>query len=205
MKLRHKITGGLLCVFLLSVFMGAYSLFAVLRINNMKSELNLITELNDQVKGHVIAHHNWRYNIFFAFTYGEEFAGGLDPDTCGYGLWYHGSYARQFEDVRVSELLRAIDQPHRDMHVQGAAALQLRAEGRIEEAQQLLQDVVLPAGADAIVYLTALSYRFDELRMVQSDAIDVVVQRTIIFNIIISAASLLVFVVIYCSVTFKRL
>jgi len=196
MKLKNKITGGMLCIFMLAIFLGGYSLFAALRLNSMKAELDKITEVGYEVRGHVVAHHAWRYNIFFAFTYDTEFGGGLDPDTCVYGRWYHGSYARQIQDARVSELLRAIDQPHRDLHVQGGIALQLRAEGRTDEAQQLLQDVVLPAGAEAISYLAALSDRFEELRVAQSEAMSDIVTRTITFVIIFCITALIIFLIL---------
>ncbi|MCL2617306.1 MAG: methyl-accepting chemotaxis protein [Defluviitaleaceae bacterium] len=196
MKLRYKVTGGLLCVFLLAVLLGAYSLFAIMRQDRMKGELNMLTELSKEARGHVVAHHSWRYNILYAFTYDREFTGGLDPDTCVFGNWYHGSYARRVNDARVLEILEAIDQPHRDLYVQGGIALQLREQGRLEEAHQHLYNVVLPAGAEAIVHLSALSNRFDELHVAQSEAIDAIIDRTIMFVIIFCVASLIAFVVL---------
>jgi len=47
MKLKHKVTGGLLCVFLLAIFLGGYSLFAVMRIDTMKQDLNHYTEMGN--------------------------------------------------------------------------------------------------------------------------------------------------------------
>jgi|GEM_PF-6032084 len=35
MKLKNKITGGMLCIFMLAVFLGGYSLFAVLRLSGV--------------------------------------------------------------------------------------------------------------------------------------------------------------------------
>ena len=168
MKLKYKIIGGMLWVFLLAVFVSVYSLIAVTHLNTLKGELDLLTGLNDDVRTHVSAHHAWRYNILYAFTYDGAFGGGLDPDRCIYGLWYHSSAPRQVNDSVVDQLLFSIDQPHRDLHVQGAAALALREEGRIEEAQELLRYVVLPAGAVSINYLTALSNRFEELRIAKA-------------------------------------
>jgi len=201
MKLKNKITGGMLCIFMLAVFLGGYSLFAVLRLSAMNAELDRLTEVSNEVRGHVAAHHAWRYNILYAFAYDGAFGGGLDPDTCVYGRWYHSTYARQIEDARVSELLTAIDQPHRDLHVQGGIALQLREDGQIEEAHQLLQDVVLPAGAEAILYLTALSDRFEELRHAQSEAVYAIIARTIMFVIIFCVTALIIFLVLRFFIT----
>ncbi|MCL2574466.1 MAG: methyl-accepting chemotaxis protein [Defluviitaleaceae bacterium] len=196
MKLKHKITGGMLAVFLLAVFMGGYSLFGILRLNTYTYELNKLTEMESTVTDLVYAHQNWRYGILYAFTYDEPFTGGLNPDTCAFGHWYNGSYARQIEDERLSELLDAVSQPHRDLHIQGGIALQLREEGRIEEAGQLLRDVVMPAGTQSIYYLNRINERYSELRTEHSNAVDAIASRTIMFVIIFCSLSLVVFIVL---------
>ena len=201
MKLRNRITGGLLCVFLLAIFLGGYGLFAVQRLNNMKDELSFLMNLSYDAQGHVIAHHVWRYNILYSFKYGEDFGGGLDPDGCVFGLWYHASMPRQVEDARVDELLELIFQPHRTMHLQGAEAVRLRAEGLIDEAYDHVRYVVLPAGAESIMHLTALSNRFDELVLVQSAAMDEIAHRTNLLVIVFIGASFLVFILLSVVIT----
>jgi len=194
MKLKTKIRAGMLCVFLLAVIMAGYSLFSVLQLSAFREERDMIADLHNDVQGHVIAHQQWLYNFLFAFTYDEEFTGSLDPDTCIFGRWYHGSYARQIEDDRILELLQVIDQPHRDLHIQGGIALQLRADGRHDEARLLARDVILPAGAESIYYLTALSNHFEYLLDAQAEITSVWAVNTGIVIASISVASLLVFI-----------
>ena len=194
MSLRFKITGGLLCVFLLAIFMGGYGLFAVMRLNNLKDDLNSLMHLSVDARSHVNAHHVWRYGILYAFTHNEEFTGGLDPDTCVFGAWYHASFPRQVDDARVEELLRLIYPPHSTMHLQGAEALRLRNLGLYDEAYEHLRQVVLPAGAESIAYLTTLSDLFEELVSVQSVEMDEITHRTIVLTVVFGVASLVVFV-----------
>lgn len=194
MRLRHKITYGMLCVFLMAVFMGGYSLYAVTRINTMKQELNNLTELNDTVKRIIDAHHLLRYNILYAFTYDVAFTGGLDTSTYIFSNWYSNNSARQVNDPQLSVLLAQIDQPHRDLHVQGGVALQLREESQMLEARQLLHEVVLPAGAQSIEILNALSVRYDEIRQAYSNSIDAVMAGTIRSIIIFCTVILAIFI-----------
>ena len=201
MKLRNKITGGLLCVFLLAIFLGGYSLFAVQRLNNMKDELSFLMELSYDAQSHVVAHHYWRYNILYAFKYDEDFVGGLDPDRCVFGLWYHASHPRLLSDARVEELLELIYQPHSAMHLEGAEALRLRAEGLIDEAYDHVRYVVLPAGAESISFLTELSGRFDELVLAQSAAMDEMAHWTNMLIVVFIGASFLVFILLSVVIT----
>ena len=201
MKLRNRITGGLLCVFLLAIFLGGYSLFAVQRLNNMKYELSFLMGLSYDAQSHVIAHHVWRYNILYSFKYGEEFGGGLDPARCVFGIWYHASMPRQVEDARVNELLELIFQPHATMHREGATAISLREQGLMDEAYEHIRNIVLPAGTESIAYLTALSERFDELVSAQSIAMDEIAIRTNMLVIVFIAASFIVFVLLSVVIT----
>jgi len=184
----------MLCVFLMAVFMGGYSLYAVTRINTMKQELNNLTELNDTVKRIIDAHHLLRYNILYAFTYDVAFTGGLDTSTYIFSNWYSNNSARQVNDPQLSVLLAQIDQPHRDLHVQGGVALQLREESQMLEARQLLHEVVLPAGAQSIEILNALSVRYDEIRQAYSNSIDAVMAGTIRSIIIFCTVILAIFI-----------
>ena len=201
MKLRNKITGGLLCVFLLAIFLGGYSLFAVNRLNNMKYDLSFLMNLSYDAQNIVIAHHVWRYNILYSFKYDEDFTGGLDPGTCIFGLWYHASHPRLVDDERVEVILALIYPPHSAMHLQGAEALRLREEGLIDEAYEHVRYVVLPAGAESITHLTALSDLFDELVLAQSLAMDEIAGRTSLLVVVFLAASLFVFILLSLAIT----
>ena len=201
MKLRNKITGGLFCVFLLAIFLGGYSLFAVLRLSSMKEELGELMGLSYSAQSHVIAHHVWRYYLLYAFTYGEPFDGMLDPRECVYGLWYGASYARQVDDARVQELVDSIAEPHSNMHLGGARALELRDDERMDEAYEYLKNNVLPAGSQSINYLMALSARFDEMVLEHKAEMDAVTQRTVTLVIVFIGLSFVLFVVLSALIT----
>ncbi|MCL2355667.1 MAG: methyl-accepting chemotaxis protein [Defluviitaleaceae bacterium] len=163
-KLRTKIIGGLLCIFLLSVVIATFSIFSIVRINRLQGEMKTLTDLNDTVNAFVEAHHVWRYAITRAVLFDEPFTLGLDPDGCGYGRWAQGVESRLIDDPQIPRLIQAIDAPHRTLHVEGGRAIALRDEGRTDEALDLLFNTVLPAGLESTARITDLSNRYEDLR-----------------------------------------
>ena len=172
LKLRTKIVGGLLCVFMLAVAIGAGSWHSIRRMREIKENVNMMTELSDFANRMVEAHHIWRYNLAWAFFYDRPFTGGLNPHTCIFGNWLVGEMPTWVDDAEVSRLIDAIYQPHYDLHVQGGVALQLREEGRMEEAVDLLYRVVFPAGVESTTRINALRDRYMELRDIYMDEMD---------------------------------
>ena len=164
LKLRTRIVGGLLSIFMLAVVLGVSSFHTISRAAVMKTEIYRMTELSDTADRLVEAHHIWRYNLAWSFLYGRPFVGGLDPHTCIYGNWLAGDMPTWVDDAQVFALIDDIFQPHYDLHVQGGVALRLREEGHIEEALALLYEVVFPAGVESTQRITALRARYIELR-----------------------------------------
>jgi len=164
MKLRTRIVGGLLCIFMLTVVIGAGSFHIINRITNIKIDAFQLTELSDTANALVEAHHVWRYNLAWAFLYDRPFVGGLDPHTCIYGRWLEGPMPHMIDDPRVFALIDAVFQPHYDLHVQGGVALRLRAEGNLEAAHDLLYRVVFPAGVESTTRINALRDHYMYLR-----------------------------------------
>ncbi|MCL1882985.1 MAG: methyl-accepting chemotaxis protein [Defluviitaleaceae bacterium] len=163
LKMRTKIRGGLLLVFLVSMIVGVYGAIAVGRITDYIAQMEELTHANNQATNMVMAHHIWVSRITEAFMFGTDFPGGLDPTTCIWGQWRYSDQIYAIDDPIIMEIIYAIDYPHARLHLDGAEALRLRAEGRYDEAFALLQDVVLPYGTISTNYITALSERYNEL------------------------------------------
>ena len=200
-KLRTKIIGGLLCVFLLAVILGVFSFFTINRMNELYHNMHLLTELNDTSDDLTAAHHIWRYNLAWAFLFDREFTGGLDPHTCIYGRWLEGPDPHAIDDPQILALIDAIFQPHYDLHVQGAEALRLRAEGNMEEALHLLYTVVFPAGETSTANISALGLRYESLRDMYMEEIRDFVSQSQRNIILISLGGLVVFFVMSWLVT----
>jgi len=201
LKLRTRIVGGLLLVFMLAVIIGAGSFHTVTRITGLQEEIYLLTELAYEANSLVEAHHVWRYNLAYAFLYDQPFTGGLDPHTCIYGRWLAGPMPHMIDDARVFALIEAIYQPHYNLHVQGGVALGLREEGRMDEALALLREVVFPAGIESTTRINALRDRYVELQgYLMAEADGVVSLAT---NILIGmfAAAFLFFIVLSVLIT----
>jgi len=196
LKLRTKIAGGLLCIFMLAVAMGVGGYYAVMRMREIKEHVSMLTELSDHANRMVEAHHVWRYNLAWAFMYDRHFPGGLNPHTCIFGNWLNSDQPQWVDDAQVFALIDAVYQPHYDLHVQGGVALRLREEGRMEEAHELLYNVVFPAGVESTVRINALRDRYMQLRDISMEEMDNMIALATLGMIIIFLASFAAFLVL---------
>jgi len=196
LKLRTKIVGGLLCIFMLAVAIGVGSWHSIIGMRDLKGHVNMLTELSDHANRMVEAHHVWRYNLAWAFMYDRHFPGGLDPHTCIFGNWLAGDMPHWVDDEQVFARIDAVFQPHYDLHVQGGVALALRAEGRMEEAHALLYDVVFPAGIESTVRINELRDRYMELRDMRLGDMDRLIALAITGMLILFAVAFVAFLVL---------
>jgi len=196
LKLRTRIVGGLSCIFVLTLIIGAGSFHTITRVTNIKIDAFQLTELSDTVNDLVEAHHVWRYNLAWAFLYDRPFVGGLDPHTCIYGRWLEGPMPRMIDDPQIFALIDAIYQPHYDLHVQGGVALRLREEGRMDEAMALLYNVVFPAGVESTTRINALRDHYVVLRNFHMEDMEGLIALATMILIIILAVSFVFFLVL---------
>jgi len=201
LKLRTRIVGGLLCIFMLTVVIGAGSFHTITRVTNIKIDAFQLTEISDTVNGLVEAHHVWRYNLAWAFLYDRPFVGGLDPHTCVYGRWLEGPMPRMIDDPQVFALIDAIFQPHYDLHVQGGIALRHREDGNMEEALDLLYRVVFPAGIESTTRINALRDRYVELRNFHMEDMYGLIRLATMILLVVFAVALLSFFVLSFFIT----
>ena len=193
LKLRTRIIGGLLLVFMLAVALGVFSIYTTAYVSSEQEYIYLLTELADTANNLVEAHHVWRYNLAWAFLYDRPFTGGLDPHTCIYGRWLEGPMPHMIDDPQILALIEAIFQPHYDLHVQGGVALRLRNEGNMEEALHLLYTVVFPAGIESTNQINALRDRYIELRDQHIEALNQFSRRSTTIVAFMSVFALIAF------------
>jgi len=196
LKLRTRIVGGLLCIFVLAAVIGLGSFHTITRLSNIKIDAFQLTDLSDTANALVEAHHIWRYNLAWAFLYDRPFGGGLDPHTCIYGRWLEGPMPHMIDDPRVFALIDAIFQPHYDLHVQGAAALRLREQGDMEAALDLLYRVVFPAGVESTTRINALRDHYMYLRNYHMEDMYGLISLATTILIIIGSIGLVAFLLI---------
>ena len=201
LKLKTKIAGGLLCIFMLTVIIGGGSWHSITRVRGIQEHINMLTELSDHANRMVEAHHVWRYNLAWAFMYDRHFPGGLNPHTCIFGNWLSGEMPHWIDDAEVFARIHAIYQPHYDLHVQGGVALALREEGRMEEAHALLYNVVFPAGIESTDRINALRDRYMEIRDMYMYEMDHVIGLATTILIFIFMLAFLIFIVLSILIT----
>ena len=171
---------GFLSTFIIAAMVGIFSIHAIITVAQKQATAIQLTNLSDHVDDMVIAHYIWTHNILRAFTFGTDFGGGLNPDTCIFGNWIASSDSTLIDDEMLRSLIAAVDAPHRQLHLAGAEALELRAAGRIDEAWYLLENTVLPAGVASTAAITALADRYDALIVEVLTEIDTFISRTVL-------------------------
>ena len=196
LKMRTKIIGSFLCIFMLSVIIAVFSFYTTIRLARMQGELNILVELNDEVYYLVEAHHMLQYLIARAFLFDEPFTGSLNPDTCSYGVWLSGDSFYLIDDDQLRTLRDAIDAPHRALHIQGGIALELREQGQMDEALALLYEVVFPAGAESTDNITALAERYKQLEDLKIQEINDFVIGAIYLLVAISVINIISFIIL---------
>ena len=108
LKMRTKIRGGLLLVFLISMIVGIYAGFAVARITDYIGRMEVLTHATNQANDMVMAHHIWISRITESFMFDTEFPGGLDPTICIWGQWRYSDQIYVIDDPIITELIHAM-------------------------------------------------------------------------------------------------
>jgi len=176
LKLKTRIIGGLLCIFLLAIALGGYSWFTIQRVQDMSWELDVLVALDASVNEVLEDIHIWRYDLVSAIVFQEEFTNSLDVQYSAYGVWRNSPNSTWIQDDQIDYLISRLDVSNEEMHAATRELVYLmnaHREGLINIAflSLELQRNVLPLAAESIYNLQALSSRYRELVDLQSDAV----------------------------------
>jgi len=67
-----------------------------------------------------------------------------DPSICGFGKWYY-SYKNEF--VEIDDLFKALEAPHKKLHITGEEVIKAMQKGDFKEAEKIslqIRDGILP-------------------------------------------------------------
>ena len=201
MKLRTKIYAGFFSIFLFTLILAIYSFSSISNIYSINQRLQRYTFHNDTMVAIVDGHQLWRYNLAHAILFELPFHGQLNPDLCIWGVWIHSDLPHEIQDPELQRLIGITHHNHWYMHVIGEQALELRDQGRMDEALDLLYTQVFPYGMTSIQYITALSLRYQALRGYLEVELESTVQSTMVVIAVISATSLVLALILALSVT----
>jgi len=128
LSLTWKFVVGFGSLILIILLTGAWSLYGVTGIVGNAEEVIDGNKLRGEIVQREVDHLNWAAQLS-AYLNDEsvtELTVQTDPHKCGFGKWYYGE-GRQEAEKLVPQLaadLRAIEQPHKDLH---ASAVKIAA------------------------------------------------------------------------------
>ena len=116
MRLRTRIVGGLLCIFLLATILGGFSYYTIQRVQDMSWELDVLVALDASANEVLEDIHIWRYDLTYAIVFQTEFTNSIYAETSAYGVWRNSPNATWIQDDRIDELIRRLDISNDRMH-----------------------------------------------------------------------------------------
>ncbi|MCK5227538.1 MAG: methyl-accepting chemotaxis protein [Desulfobulbaceae bacterium] len=89
-----------------------------------------------------IDHLVWLNSLNHSLMTGENFTGGLDPDQCAFGKWYH---SHKPADPKFEELLKTWEAPHATLHLSARKIVDLMAKGKQDRAKAVFNSETMQA------------------------------------------------------------
>ena len=152
MKLRNKIITGMVLIFLISVLLGAYGFYSINKISHLSTEQATQQELANIVFNILKSHLEWQQNLSFTVFKGSTFTGMLDPTACTLGQWISGN-GPQVNDATILDLLKQVEEPHRQMHISAQQVINFIESGDSEAAQALFVNTIIANSSQTITIL----------------------------------------------------
>lgn len=162
MKIRNKIIMGFVVVAVVGWTIGLIGLASIQTLGDMADTQNSIRQSYTEAANVLNAHYEWRNAISTAVSKQEEFTGSTDPETCALGKWLNSGTA-QTDNPVISQLLEQVKTPHSYIHEQAKTINQLIFQGNTAEALMLLNDDIMPAADEAIMYIGEITDYYSEL------------------------------------------
>ena len=193
-KLRTKIFVGYFGMFVLILVMGSLAFMRISHIDDLKDEVELLSEMSESAASLAEAQHVWRYSLLLSFIIDIPFSGNLDPASSEFGRWQAAGMGDRIDDPELSRLIQGIEEPNRIMHQQAATAVGFHNMGRLDMALAHMRTDVLQSAELAAGRSMALSARYDQLMNEALYDMQAAIHRTILGLAIIVGISLVVFV-----------
>ncbi|MBI4792585.1 MAG: CZB domain-containing protein [Deltaproteobacteria bacterium] len=92
-----------------------------------------------------IDHLRWNNELSNSLLTEKKFTGGLDPDQCAFGKWFH---AYQASDPVFASLLQKWENPHKRLHESARKIVTAMEQGDPEGARGIYRDETMPALAE---------------------------------------------------------
>ncbi|MCL2224672.1 MAG: methyl-accepting chemotaxis protein [Defluviitaleaceae bacterium] len=198
MKLKTKIVAGMLCMFMLSVIIGAVSFVTIQRVQTMSWELDVLNALDESVSKVMEDIHIWRYELVSAIVFEEPFTNSLAVEHSAYGVWRASPNATWIQDSEIERLKGLLDVSNAQMHEATLELIAAQQGGLINIAllTRDLQDRVLPYANASIAHLQALSAHYDSIVEEMSEAVRAYQSTAVTTTLLIILASFVMFFVI---------
>ena len=204
MKLKTRIVGGLLCVFLISLLLGGLTIVVISQMQQHSRELDVLTALDHSVNEVLIDVLEWRYELVSAIIFEETFTNSLHVDHSAYGLWRNSPNATWIEgDGVISGLIESLDEANRLMHEATLRLIRNQQSGTINILflTQELQNIVLPLSREMVTDLYALGEHYLYLVNIQSAEIGQFQNNVVLAVIGVGSLGLLAFLVLSYFIT----
>lgn len=101
----------------------------------LKSALQEMEELIQNLHGREKDHLNWLENLENSVKERHEFIGQLDPHKCAFGVWYDSFTT---DNAFLNRVLYQFDEPHKAIHKIGEKVKALEASDEYETALELI-------------------------------------------------------------------
>ena len=173
LKLKTRIVGGLLCIFLLAATLGAVSLVTTGQVQSMTQQLYVLTALDASVNEVLEDLHIWRYELVSSIVFDTLFTNSLHASHSAYGVWRNSPNATWIYDEEISRLIALLDASNEQMHTATLELIAAQYEGVINAALLSidLEQRVLPLVAESITNIQALSSRYNYLVYFQQEEV----------------------------------
>ena len=176
LKLKTRVIGGFFCIFLLAVLIGGLSFFTIRRVQDMSWDMDVLVALDASVNEVLEDIHIWRYELMSAIVFQTEFTNSLYAEESAYGVWRSSPNSTWIQDEQIDYFIRRLDVSNENMHAATRDLhhlIEAHRQGHVNIAflRLDLYERVLPLAAESIDNLQALSARYRELVVLQSDAV----------------------------------
>lgn len=203
LNLKLRIVGGLFCIFLLAISLGAVGLYTSYRSQLMSWELEVLQALDDSVNEVLEDVHIWRYELVSAIVFEDPFTNSLDFSHSAYGVWRNSPNATWIQDDHIAHLIGLLDASIVEIHTVTLGLVAAQVDGTINTAFLSLDlyQRVLPLVDYSILNLQALSARYHELVNLQFDEVRNFQRNSRIIIFITFAIAIILFVVLSYFIT----